>query len=238
MIKRYFIALVGVIAMVGNLNAQKLWTSAEASTNIVGGLKGFAQVEFRTHDGLSSAERWAGTIGLEYSVCKYLKVTAGYMYMHQQTETSHSADAVVPSYWLPKHRGLVALTGSYGWNGFTFSLRERYQDTYNGRKSVPRYEADGITRMADKVVDTKHKHTLRSRLEVKYKIASSGFSPYVSCELHNYLTEGMELEETRWTFGTSYSINKKNSVELYYRFIDETSKEDAHIIGLGYKIKI
>ena len=79
MIKRYFIALVGVIAMVGSLNAQKLWTSAEARTNIVGGLKGFAQVEFRTHDGLSSAERWAGTIGLEYSVGKYLKVTAGYM---------------------------------------------------------------------------------------------------------------------------------------------------------------
>ena len=48
----------------------------------------------------------------------------------------------------------------------------------------------------------------------------------------------MKLEETRWTAGLSYKIDRKNSVELYYRFIDEVEKIDNHVIGVGYKLKL
>lgn len=223
MIKKiYFVVLLALCGM-GVANAQSIWASAEASKKIVGGLSGFGVLEYRTHAGASSTERWAGTLGLEYKVCDYLKATAAYVYIHSHTE----AKGDTPSYWLPKHRGYVALTGSYSWNNFSFSLRERYQDTYSTEKVLP-----------NKVLEGKHKHTLRSRLEVKYSIPKVNLTPYAQCELHNFLTDGMKLEETRWTAGISYKLDKKNSIELYYRFIDEVEKIDNHVIGIGYKLKL
>ena len=237
--KKRLVAILMIISvMSGVAKSQCVWTSAELKTQIVKNLSGYVEGQFRTHDGLTHAERWAGTIGLEYGICKYLKVTAAYAYIHQQSKESKSADSFTPSYWTPKHRGLVAFTGSYSWGGFTFSLRERYQDTYNREQYVSKYEIDGVTPKGEKYIEAKHKHTLRSRLQVGYKFSDFPLSPYASCELHNFLADKMKLEETRWTAGLTYNINKRNSIELYYRFIDETEKDDMHIIGIGYKIKL
>ena len=63
------------------LQAQSLWTSAEMKVKVAKGLNAFAEGEFRTHDGLSATERWAGTIGLDYKVLSFLKLTGGYTYI-------------------------------------------------------------------------------------------------------------------------------------------------------------
>lgn len=223
MIKKICLVALCALCFAGIGNAQSLWTSAEVSKKIVGGLNGFGMVEYRTHAGMSSTERWAGTLGFDYKICDYLKATAAYVYIHSHTE----AKGDTPCYWLPKHRGYFALTGSYSWNNFTFSLRERYQDTYSTEKVL-----------ATKTLEAKHKHTLRSRVEAKYAISKINLTTYMSCELHNFVAEGMKLEETRWTAGVSYKLDKKNSVELYYRFIDEVEKVDNHVIGIGYKLKL
>lgn len=221
--KKSLIIVVTMLAFAVAGKAQSVWTSAEVGAKIVGNLSGLGVIEYRTHAALSSTERWAGTLGLEYKFCDYLKATAAYVYIHSHTE----AKGDTPSYWLPKHRGYFALTGSYAWNNFSFSLRERYQDTYSTEKVL-----------ATKTIEAKHKHTLRSRLEVKYSISKINLTPYVSYELHNFLTEKMKLEETRLTAGLSYKFDKKNSVELYYRYIDEMEKVDNHVIGFGYKLKL
>ena len=89
-------------------------------------------------------------------------------------------------------------------------------------------------------MEAKHKHVLRSRLEVEYNIAKSKFTPYVSCELYNSLSDRFAVEKTRWTIGSSYKINKKNSVSLYYRYIanGDEDEEGGHVIGVGYKFKL
>lgn len=223
------------------VNAQSLWTSAEVKAKVIKGMNAFVEAEYRTHDGMKSTERLAGTAGLDYKIIKYLKATAGYTYIHQQVETEITKKGnIIPSYWQPKHRASFALTGSYDLAGFSFSLRERYQYTYRVGQSVKKYDSDGVTPKNDEIIDAKHKHVLRSKAEVEYKIGKSGFTPYVSCELYNLLEAGFGIEKTRWTAGCSYKINKKNSVELYYRYIDgnDGDEDSGHVIGVGYKFKL
>lgn len=223
------------------LHAQSLWTSAEIKVRAAKGLNLFAEGDYRTHDGLSSTERWAATAGLDYKVNLYLKLTAGYTYIHQHTETEITGKGnIIPPYWQPKHRAYFAVTGSYNWRRFTFSLRERYQYTYRTEQYVPKFDDDGVTPKDDELVEAKHKHVLRSRLEVEYNIRKSRFTPFASCELYNSLTEGFGREKLRYTVGSAYKFNKKHALTLFYRYIDNADSDEAngHVIGVGYKFKL
>lgn len=237
----FLFGLIGALLSPMALQAQSLWTSAEIKIKAAGGLNVFAEGDYRTHDGVSGTERWSGTAGLDYKVCRYLKLTAGYTYIHQRTQTEITKKGnIIPPYWQPKHRAYFAVTGSYDWKRFTFSLRERYQYTYRTEQYVPKFDDDGVTPKDDELIEAKHKHVLRSRLEVEYNIRKSGFSPFVSCELYNSLTEGFGREKTRWTVGSAYKFNKHHSVNLYYRYISQADSDEAdgHVIGIGYRFKL
>ena len=224
-----------------SLKAQSLWTSAEMEMKIAGALNGFVEGEYRTHDGFSSTERWAGTVGLEYKAADYLKITGGYTYIHQQTELETTKKGnIIPAYWQPRHRVFFAATGSYKWKRFAFSLRERYQYTYRTEQYVPKFDEDGITPKDDEWVEGKSKHIFRSRFEVEYNIRKSKFKPFISYELYNSLSDGFAVDKSRYTVGTDYKFNKKHSVSLYYRYIDKSDDDEAsgHVIGIGYKLKL
>lgn len=226
---------------ISSLQAQSLWTSAEAKMKIAKGLNAFAEGEFRTHDGMSSTERWAGTIGLDYKLYPFLKLTGGYTYIHQHTETEITKKGnIIPPYWQPKHRAFLSVTGSYKWKRFTFSLRERYQYTYRTEQSVPKFDEDGVTPKDDEWIEGKSKHVLRSRLEVEYNIKKSKFTPFASFELYNSLSDAFEVDKSRYTIGTDYKISNKHAVSLFYRYIDKSdSDEDSgHVLGIGYKFKL
>ena len=238
-----FIAIIALAlcGIVPTINAQSIWTSAEFRMKLAKSLNAFAEAEYRTHDKVSSTERIAGTLGLDYKFCNYLKATAGYTYIHQQTldETTKKGN-FIPAYWQPKHRASFALTGSLDLGRFSLSLRERYQFTYRTAQWVPKFENDGVTPKGNEWIDAKGKHVLRSRLEVEYNIAKCKFTPYASCEMYNSFNDNFGIEKIRYTVGTSYKINKKNSIDLYYRYIanGDEDEEGGHIIGVGYKFKL
>lgn len=224
------------------VKAQSVWTSAEINLKVLKGLNAFAEGEYRTHDGMSSTERWAGTVGVDYKLLNYLKITAGYTYIHQHTMTEITKKGnIIPAYWQPKHRASFALTRNYSWKKLSFSLRERYQYTYRTEQSVPKFDSDGISPKEDELIEAKHKHVLRSRLEIEYNIAKRcRFMPYASAEIYNLISDGWIREKIRWTIGSSIKIDKKNSIDLYYRYIDADNEDEegGHIIGLGYKFKL
>ena len=238
-IRQIFIAFALAAATLPTM-AQSLWTTVEAEKKIVGNLGAYAELEYRTHDGMESTERFSGTVGLEYKIFKFLKANAGYSYIHQQTEDEVTKKGnFIPAYWQPRHRGFFALTGSYKWKNFEFSLRERYQYTYRTEQSVDKFDEDG-DRKADELVEGKGKHILRSRLEVEYKIKKCDITPFISYELYSGLQNAMATDKMRYTVGASYKINKKHSVNAYYRYIDHSDDDESagHIIGIGYKIKL
>lgn len=234
-------AMVAIVMSCSALQAQSLWTSAEIKTKVAKGLNAFLEGEYRTHDGLSSTQRWSGTIGLDYKAFPFLKLTGGYTYIHQHTGREITKKGnIIPPYWQPKHRAFLAVTGSYKWKRLTFSLRERYQYTYRTEQYVTKLDDDGITPKDDELMESKSKHILRSRLEVEYNIKNSRFTPFATYELYNSLSNGLALDKSRYTVGTDYKFNKKHSVNLFYRYIDKTDDDEdsGHIIGIGYKFKL
>lgn len=239
--KKIFILLLALYSIVPTIKAQSIWTSAEFRMKLVTNLNAFVEAEYRTHDKLTDTERISGTLGLDYKICNNLKATAGYTYIHQRTiDEITKKGNVIPAYWQPKHRASFALTGNLKLGRFTLSLRERYQYTYRTSQWVPKFESDGVTPKGNEWVDAKGKHVLRSRLEVEYNIAKCKFTPYASCEMYNSFNDNFGIEKVRYTIGTSYKINKKNSISLYYRYIanGDDDEEGGHIIGIGYKFKL
>jgi hypothetical protein len=224
-----------------SVSGQSLWTSAEVKMKLVDNLGGYVEGEYRSSDGLDGTQRWAGSVGLDYKIVKALKVSTGYtfIYQHEESETTKKGN-IVSDYWQPKHRFTFDLTGSYDWNRFSFSLRERYQMTHRTEKSVAKYGSDGVTQKSDELIEAATKHVLRSRLEAEYNIKKSRFTPFASVEFYNSLQEGFDLKKTRYTIGSDYKLNKKNVFSLYYRYIDKSDSDEqsGHVIGVGYKFKL
>ena len=239
--KGRIILLMAVLCMAAPmLRAQSLWTSAEMKFGMAKGLSGYVEGEFRTADGLDGTERWAASAGLDYKLCRWLKMSAGYTYIHRHVESRITKKGnIVSDYWQPRHRASFALTGSCSWNRFTFSLRERYQYTYRTEQSVPKWDGDDGSAKADELIEASHKHVLRSRLKAEYNIRKSGFTPFASCEFYNTLS-GFSYEKSRWTIGSDYKFSKRHSVNAFYRYIDKSDSDEVngHIIGIGYQFKL
>ena len=117
--------------------------------------------------------------------------------------------------WETRHRYYFYLTGSYKLRRFTFSLRERFQSTY-------RVHVKETAKRANP------KLYLRSRLKVEYDIRRSAFEPFASIEWYKY------------TIGSSYNLNNKNALQLYYRYVNFTDDDESNgkqMLGLGYTHK-
>lgn len=222
------------------LRAQSLWTSAEVKLGIVKRLSGNVEGEYRTADGLDGTERWAASAGLDYKLSGWLKLSAGYTYIYRHVESRVTKKGnIVDDYWQPRHRASFAVTGSYKWNRFVFSLRERYQYTYRTAQSAAKWDGDDGSVKADEVIDASHKHVLRSRLKAEYNIRKSHFQPFVSAEFYHSLN-GFSYSKSRWTVGTEYKVNKHHTLSVFYRYIDRDDDDDTngHVIGIGYSFKL
>lgn len=220
--------------------AQELWTSADIKKSFSKHWGVGAEIEYRTHDKLSSTERWAFGVNGEYKH-SYFKVDAGYKYMinHALEEITKKGNIISP-YWIGRHRVYASLTGKVKLGRFELSLRERYQFTHRLGKWVPKFASDGVTPKDDEWITIKDKHILRSRLACDYNIRKSRFTPFATVELYDNLGENFAIEKVRYTVGSEFKINKKNRVELFYRFIQgvETGADNSHVIGVGYSFKL
>lgn len=238
--EKIFLLVVSFCMGASTLWGQSLWTSAEMKFGMAKGLSGYVEGEFRTANRLDGPERWAASMGLDYKLYKWLKMSVGYTYIHKHIESRVTKKGnIVSDYWQPRHRASFTLTGSYSWNHFTFSLRERYQYTYRTEQVVPKWDGDDGSAKEDELIEASHKHVLRSRLKVEYDIRKSGFTPFASCEVYNSLS-GFTYEKTRWTVGSDYKFNKRHSINMFYRYIDRSDDDDTngHVIGVGYSFKL
>lgn len=235
-----FFCLLPLAGMYAQSDDFGIWTSAEVKKKIFPGFDASLEGEFRTRDGLKNVERWAATAGVAYRIFPFLKADAGYtfIYSHRLGEVTAKGNYVT-DYWSPRHRLSVSLTGSYRWNRVEFSLRERYQFTRRTAQSVAKYDGDDGSRKNDEEISAKSKNVLRSRLQAEWNIKKSPFSPYASCELYHSMTDDWALDKTRWTVGTGYRINKKHSLDFFYRYQNHADEDETngHIVGAGYKLK-
>jgi hypothetical protein len=219
-------------------SAQELWTSAAVGCNITKKLKADVEVDCRTTNALSNISRWSASAGLSYKICHYLKAGAAYTFIYQHNGNEYDDDDVyTPYYWQPRQRVTASLTGSYKIGRLSLSLREAFQYTYH-RERVTTASFDVLANewALDKTVHAKHKGYLRSKLEAEYNIRKCRFTPFVSCEIYNNISD-FNTSKVRYTIGTEYKINSRNGVSLFYRYIDGNNN-NTNVVGVGYTFKL
>jgi hypothetical protein len=209
------------------------------------------EAAFRSRNDFKTADRWSGSLGVEYKLTKGLKANVGYTLLYDNYREKLTDSYWRPSYWGTRHRFSASLTGSRKIGKvLRLSLRERWQYTYRPETTTDRYEfvdypsaqwtgsMDGWT-ATEKVRDGKGKNQLRSRLQVEYDKKKANIKPHASVELYNSLA----IEKVRYTVGADIKLSKQHSLDLYYRFQDQRHVDandyepDMHYIGASYKYK-
>ena len=219
-----------------------IWASVGASKKLSKAWSVGGELEYRSKDDLRKTDRWSVGADVSYKIAKWLKADAGYalLYNFNDSKTTYKnsgkPNKYTPSYWGIRHKIYASLTGTAEVGRFTFSLRERWQYKYRPEKTVDRWDYDE-DEYEDKLVESKAKNELRSRLQAEYDIAHSPLQPYASMEAYN----AWNITRMRYTAGTSLKVNKHHSFDIYYRFQHDTDKDsnpNRHILGIGYKIKL
>jgi len=177
--------------------------------------------ELRVTGKFSSLERSETSAGLSWRFNKYLKAGGGYVFIYQNRYEDG---------WEKRNRFYFQMTGQYKPGRFIFSLRERFQATQ-------RVGVEATSTRANP------KMYIRSRAMCEYDIKKSAFSPYVSAEYYVTLNDPVknDLTKIRYTIGTNFRINEKNSLNLYFRYVSEKEDDDiegSNFIGLSYSFKI
>lgn len=220
-LKRGIIGLLGMICCLqAYADDYGSILSVDITKRIAKGLNVTFEEEHRTRSDFGKTDRFSHALELSYKPLKYLKVGGAYNLIN----FNHDKRG-----WEIRHRYYFYATGSVNVGRFGFSLRERFQST----------KRQGVEETAKRA---NPKLYLRSRLKVDYDIPKSKFEPFVSFELFNTLNNPQENTMDRWRgiAGTAFKLNKKNTLEVYYRYTnykDDDEDTDIHQIGAGYSFK-
>jgi len=124
-----------------------------------------------------------------------------------------------------KTKQRVSFGGSYKYSFKPVSLKHRtkYQRTYEKRGEIP-------------------EELIRNKFSIMYRL-NKKIEPYVSGEFiqldgsHNYL-----LDETRFSFGLTYELPRKNSMKIFYTLKNEDKTKnipnEIGIFGLSYNFSL
>ena len=80
----------------------------------------------------------------------------------------------------------------------------------------------------------------RNKVSVKYKLKKN-LSPFIAYEFYYQFNDEKVINRTRISLGTSYKINKRNAVKLFYMFENRFNVRNLkhnHIYGISYNIEI
>ena len=239
-----------------------IWTSIEVQKKIDKKWSVGLESEFRLQDNAKEFERWTAGVSGIYKPTKWLKLEAGYKFIHNYSlaETKgkitkyldeaeeHPKNIKIrtsDSYWNSRHRVFFAATLHKKFGSFEVSLREQGQFNMRNETTTSRYGMKYMLNEWDsEVVDSRNDPTeidtvksknsfdLRSRVQVEYDKKGLKWKPYASVEMYNGGTN-FGIDKMRYTVGIEYKINKKHSVEAYYRYQHKSKKDNGeNLLGV------
>ena len=123
-----------------------------------------------------------------------------------------------------KTKQRVSFSGSYKYSFKPVSLKHRtkYQRTYE-KGEIP-------------------EELIRNKLSIMYKL-NKKIEPYVSGEFIQLLNaQNYPLDETRFSFGLTYELPKKNSMKIFYTLKNEdktkNNPDEIGVFGLSYNFSL
>lgn len=211
--------------------------------------------ELRRRDDAKTNDRWSIGLGVDYKIAKWVKASAGYSLLYDNTKRISYSDQEdvddgdfdevgmpkkCAQYWAPRHRFNVSLTFDKKLFGdFRFSLRERWQYTWRPEHTVSErwsYLDEAYDGKA-KTYGGSGKNVLRSRLQVEYDRKGLSLTPYANVEFWN----AWKLQKTRYTVGLDWKLSKQHAVGAFYYYqkvnYDDDLEPNRHLLGVSYKFK-
>lgn len=212
--------------------------SAEADYKISKGLHLSAGLELRTRDNFSSIGRVQASLALSYKFTKWLKGSAGYIFMENKNSSA---------VWKPRHRAYADLTGTLRSGDWRFSLKERLQLTHRSGSNIYQTTPNALAS--------------KTRLKVSYKGFGS-ISPYACAEFRvalndpacsatwdgsaysNYSFLGYNdvyLNRVRGSLGAEWKLDKRNSLDFFllgdwcHDKVIDTNKEGTKLKSLTFE---
>ena len=231
-----------------------LWLGADATKSLGTKWEVGANAGFRLANNFRTAERWDVGVSAQFKPIKGLKLGAGYDFIrdwkdeettaHYNKSGVYNGYNVYDAYWRSKHRLHFDVTGSWKFGRFTLSWRERYQYTRFMEAETWEQKYRGTTNplLDSEGYDTKkakNRHSLRSRLALKYNIRHCPVTPGISYEIYNDLANGFHLDKHRVRAGIDWKINKNCHLGAGYIFQhgngdEDENGENIHVIDVGF----
>ena len=265
---RFMVIAAFAFAPICNSTAQSednefgIWTTLEASKKINKKLKLDLEAEMRTIEGVGNIDRYSLGAGLSYKFTKWLKASAGYIfiYSHSLSEKNIKWDEPIEvvntgeilydhnidhSYWTERHRFHISISGEYKIGRVELSLRERlqYTRTNSAVTDETKYRWECVDLIEEiyipmqytekEIKKSKYNTTLRSRLTAKWDIPKCKINPFASVELYSRLDDWKGCDKMRYRIGASYKINKDNSISLYYLYQDANDDDEPKGHAIG-----
>jgi len=196
-----------------------LWMNVSIEKKIIPTLSVSINQEFRMNENISELGTFFTDVGLNYKINKFLKFSASYRFINKRRlDDSYSI----------RHRYYFDLVVRKKFNPVTLSFRTRFQSQY----------ADVFSSEDGKIPD----YYSRNKLTLKVD-AGNNIQPYVYAELFSPLKRpyNVFIDNTRYCLGVEYSINRMNTIDVFYMFQKECNvknPETAHVIGVGYYINL
>lgn len=183
------------------------WQSLKVSHKFTPDFAASVKIETRLKDNFGVFDRWGLSAGANYRLLPFLKAEGGYEFHHRYRGNET---------WRIRHRYQFGLSASTKWNDFEFSLRERFQQTFDQGN-----------------VETR----LRSRGMIAYTPKNSIVSPYFSLEVYQPIGEGSFWRATRWRYrpGIEIALSDKWSSDIFYMYqTDEGVSKNVVGVEFGF----
>lgn len=169
--------------------------------------------EVRLTQNMSHFDRLASTLGADFKLIKkHLKGGVAYSALLYNEM----------NYCLLNHRAIATMTGSANAGNFEFSLRARYQATFQD-------ESYGNSHKVNP------KQIVRGKASVEYEFAKIKLYPYISAEAY-YEIAKKDCNRVKYAVGAKKKINRHNSVSAGFLF-DDKLKSNNYYLQLGYNYK-
>lgn len=221
MTNRKFFLILLLITFSVNSHSQDdfgLWLTVDASHKVFKSLNAEISGSLRTVENSSVIDQYFGEAGLSYKFGKIISVSSSYRLIKKVENNSE--------YYF-RHKFYLGTRAEIKTGRFDFSARMLYQRT--------------VHTYIENKKDLIPQNLMRLRVKAEYKIISSPFKPYLSCEPYLLLNDinGSVIQKNRISAGTEVRITSKSSIEAGYIFenFKKSQSVDSHIISLKYILK-
>ncbi len=179
------------------------WFSMRVNHRIAKKVSMSAIAELRMDDSFQTFDRWGLALNADYRFLPFMRIEGGYEIHHRDRGEAG---------WKFRQRYGVGLIAHAKWGLFQFSLRERFQQTFQ--------EGD-------------IESNLRSRAEIAFVPHNSILSPYFSTELYQQVGHQSfwSVDRIRYRPGLDIQISKKWALDLFYCF-QYAPGGNKHIAGI------